>query len=57
MSQHNFPDSSDRFRSLDDIWILIGQEEHQQIAVMEHFPQNEEEIQLQVGDVIQVHVS
>lgn len=47
-------DASDNFKSLDDIWYFGGQDEHQQVAVMEHKPGNRDEIELKVGDVIGV---
>ncbi len=52
--QQYIPDASDRFKSLDDIWYYGGQDEHQQLAVMEHSPSSKEEIELKPGDVIGV---
>ena len=34
--QYLKPDASDNFKSLDDIWYFGGQDEHQQVAVMDH---------------------
>ncbi len=47
-------DAADRFKSLDDIWYYGGQDEHQQVAVMDHSPRNKNEIELRKGDVIGV---
>ena len=47
-------DASDNFKSLDDIWYFGGQDEHQQVAVMEHKPGTRDEIELKVGDVVGV---
>ena len=38
--QTRFPDAADRFKSLDDIWYFGGQDEHQQVAVMDHQPRD-----------------
>ena len=32
-------DAAVRFKSLDDIWYYGGQDEHQQVAIMDHIPQ------------------
>ena len=48
------PDASDRFKSLDDIWYYGGQDEHQQVAIMDHSPRSKQEMDLQKGDVIAV---
>lgn len=52
--QYLKPDASDNFKSLDDIWYFGGQDEHQQVAVMDHKAGNREEIELKVGDVLGV---
>ncbi len=55
--QYLRPDASDRFKSLDDIWYFGGQDEHQQMAVMEHSPVDplaRDEIELKKGDVLGV---
>jgi len=45
----------DHFKSLDDIWYFGGQDEHQQVAVIDHVPENRrEEIELKIGDVVGV---
>ena len=55
--QHLKPDASNNFKSLDDIWYFGGQDEHQQIAEMDHQPGTylkHGEIDLKVGDTIGV---
>ena len=52
--QTRFPDAADRFKSLDDIWYFGGQDEHQQVAVMDHAPRGKDEIALRKGDVVGV---
>ena len=55
--QHLKPDASNDFKSLDDIWYFGGQDEHQQIAEMDHQPDTylkNGEIDLKVGNTIGV---
>lgn len=52
--QQRFVDAADRFKSLDDIWYFGGQDEHRQIAVLDHTAQNRDEIELRIGDVVGV---
>ena len=52
--QQNFVDAAHRFKSLDDIWYFGGQDEHQQVAILDHFPQGRDEIEILKGDVIGV---
>lgn len=52
--QYLKPDASDNFKSLDDIWYFGGQDEHQQVAIMDHHALNREEIEIKVGDTIGV---
>lgn len=47
-------DAADRFKSLDDIWYYGGQDEHQQVAIMDHAPRSKNEMELRKGDVIGV---
>lgn len=47
-------DASDHFKSLDDIWYFGGQDEHQQVAVMDHIPGSRDELELKTGDVLGV---
>ena len=53
MQQYHI-DASDRFKSLDDIWYFGGQNEHQQIAIMNHKPSEVGEIELKVGDIVKI---
>ena len=54
MMQQNFVDAADRFKSLDDIWYFGGQDEHQQVAILDHSPQGSDEIEILKGDLIGV---
>ena len=49
-----YPDAADRFKSLDDIWYYGGQDEHQQVAIMDHHPRSKQEMELRKGDVLGV---
>lgn len=49
-----YPDASDRFKSLDDIYYYGGQNAHNQVAVIGHKPRNLDEIELEVGDLVGV---
>lgn len=49
-----YPDASHRFKSLDDIYYYGGQNPHNQIAVISHKPRNQDEIQLELGDLVGV---
>lgn len=46
------PDASQRFKSLDDIYFFAGQNDHNRIAVLPHHPPNNDEIEMNVGDLI-----
>ncbi len=48
--QQNYVDAADRFKSLDDIWYFGGQDEHRQVATMDHVPQNRDEIDIRIGN-------
>jgi glycoprotein 6-alpha-L-fucosyltransferase len=52
--QQNFPDASDRVKSLDAIWLFGGADEHNQVATIEHTPQSPDELELQIGDVLSI---
>ena len=52
--QQYHPDASNRFKSLDDIWYYDGQDEHLQEAIFPHEASQDEEIDLEVGDVLSV---
>ncbi len=50
--QTMYPDASDRFHSLDDIYYFGGQNAHNQIAISDFKARNKDEIDLKVGDLI-----
>ena len=50
--QQFYVDAADRFKSLDDIWYFGGQDEHRQVAALEHHPQSRDEIELRIGQFI-----
>ncbi|KAJ8869550.1 hypothetical protein PR048_028541 [Dryococelus australis] len=49
-----YPDASDRFRSLDDIYYYGGQTAHNRVAILPHRAQDPREIDLERGDVVGV---
>lgn len=52
--QSMYPDASNRFKSLDDIYYYGGQNAHNREAVIVHHPRNHEEIFMNVGDLVGV---
>ncbi|KAG4070622.1 hypothetical protein HA402_013542 [Bradysia odoriphaga] len=52
--QAMYPDASDRFKSLDDIYYYGGQNAHNREAVLPHRAKNHDEIFLNVGDTVGV---
>lgn len=50
--QTMYPDASDRFKSLDDIYYYGGQNSHYREAVMAHKSKKPEQINLKEGDLI-----
>ena len=50
--QSMYPDASDRFKSLDDIYYYGGQNSHNREAVIKHVPKVQNEIHMNVGDLI-----
>ncbi|XP_046665025.1 alpha-(1,6)-fucosyltransferase [Homalodisca vitripennis] len=52
--QSLYPDASDRFRSLDDIYYFGGQALHRRVAVLPHKSQGPEQMDLQVGEMVGV---
>lgn len=52
--QNSYPDASDRFKSLDDIYYYGGQNSHNREAVLAHHPKDHEQIHLNVGDLVGV---
>lgn len=49
-----FPDASDRFKSLDDIYYYGGQNAHNREVVIAHKARNHDEIHMKVGDLVGV---
>ncbi|PAV69787.1 hypothetical protein WR25_17471 [Diploscapter pachys] len=47
-------DAGELFHSLDDLYYYGGQHAHEQIAVEDHEPESDKEIELKIGDVIGV---
>lgn len=47
-----YPDASDRFKSLDDVYYYGGQNAHNVEAVLPHNAKNPEEISLRKGDLV-----
>lgn len=52
LMQVQYGDAGDRFHSLDDIYYFGGQHAHEVLAVENHVPERDGEIELRVGDVI-----
>lgn len=49
-----FPDASDRFKSLDDIYYYGGQNAHNREVVIAHKARNHDEVHMKVGDLVGV---
>lgn len=49
-----YPDASNRFKSLDDIYYYGGQNTHNRQVVIAHASKNHDELQLKVGDLVGV---
>lgn len=47
-------DASQNFRSLDDIYYFGGQQEHRVEAIWPHNATNENELNLNIGDIIAI---
>lgn len=52
--QTMYPDGSDRFKSLDDIYYYGGQNSHNREVVLAHRPKKNDEIFMNVGDLVGV---
>lgn len=52
--QNYFPDASDKFKSLDDIYYYGGQTAHNRIAVLPHESHRAGDMSLHVGDLVGV---
>lgn len=55
LMQGYYPDAYNRFASLDDIYYYGGQNAHPQVAIMDHVPRKSGELEMKVGDEIEVH--
>lgn len=54
LMQMRYVDASWRFRSLDDIYYFGGQNDHEMLVVIDHIPQNNDEIELKIGDKVSI---
>ncbi|KAL3984685.1 Variant SH3 domain family protein [Acanthocheilonema viteae] len=54
LMQVRFGDAGDQFHSLDDIYYFGGQQTHEQIAVESYDAENDNEIDLKIGDIIKI---
>ncbi|XP_008558774.1 alpha-(1,6)-fucosyltransferase [Microplitis demolitor] len=48
-------DAHDKFTSLDDVYYYGGQNPNPHVVILEHIPRRSEEIELKVGDKVEVH--
>ncbi|XP_066584476.1 alpha-(1,6)-fucosyltransferase isoform X2 [Prorops nasuta] len=55
LMQTYYTDAYNRFSSLDDIYYYGGQNQHPHIAILDHKPKNTNEMELKVGDLIDVY--
>ncbi|XP_058790161.1 alpha-(1,6)-fucosyltransferase isoform X2 [Phymastichus coffea] len=55
LMQTHHVDAHDKFTSLDDIYYYGGQNPHPHVTIMNHTPRRYGEIELTVGDEIEVH--
>lgn len=53
--QNLHTDAADRYRTIDDIYFYRGQDSHFKEAFMEHKTMRPEEIDMQVGDIVDVY--
>lgn len=54
LMQTFYTDAYDRFASLDDIYYYGGQNPHPHVAILDHKPRKNGELELKVGDLIDV---
>lgn len=52
--QNYYPDASNKFKSLDDIYYYGGQNAHNRIAVLPHDSERPGEISMNIGDLVGV---
>lgn len=55
LMQTYYTDAYDRFASLDDIYYYGGQNPHPHVAIHDHKPRRTGEIELRVGDLVEVY--
>lgn len=55
LMQTYYPDAYNRFSSLDDIYYYGGQNSHPHVVIMDHKPRKSGELELKVGDLIEVY--
>ncbi|XP_015587832.1 alpha-(1,6)-fucosyltransferase isoform X2 [Cephus cinctus] len=54
LMQTHYPDAYDRFASLDDVYYYGGQNSHPHVAILDHIPRRSGELELKVGDPVDV---
>ncbi|KAK2580528.1 hypothetical protein KPH14_006259 [Odynerus spinipes] len=55
LMQTYYPDAYNKFASLDDIYYYGGQNPHPHVAILDHKPRKNGELELKVGDLIEVY--
>ncbi|XP_012276842.1 alpha-(1,6)-fucosyltransferase [Orussus abietinus] len=55
LMQTFYSDAHNRFASLDDIYYYGGQNPHSHVAIIDHVPRRPGELELKVGDLIEVY--
>ncbi|KAI4495709.1 hypothetical protein M0802_008332 [Mischocyttarus mexicanus] len=55
LMQTYYPDAYNKFTSLDDIYYYGGQNSHPHVVIMDHKPRKSGELELKVGDLIEVY--
>lgn len=55
LMQTYYADAYNRFTSLDDIYYYGGQNPHPQVAILDHKPRKSGELELKVGDLVEVY--
>ncbi|KAF7407738.1 hypothetical protein HZH66_002275 [Vespula vulgaris] len=55
LMQTYYPDAYNKFASLDDIYYYGGQNSHPHVAILDHKPRKNGELELKTGDLIEVY--
>ncbi|EFN69737.1 Alpha-(1,6)-fucosyltransferase [Camponotus floridanus] len=55
LMQTYYADAYDRFSSLDDIYYYGGQNPHPHVAILDHKPRKNGELEMKIGDLIEVY--